>query len=226
MRNTLQPHRGFNPDDNDDAGEDDDDRVNATLDDFEDDEDENEPPVRSPVKGKGKTPIRRQILSDDEEENDENERPASDVYVDSISSARKPRVSVGHRTVPQQETVNDIFSPKANKTARTRVPLTTSPDSDDDGGRGTKGSESTGGRGSSDTYEFVMSPRDTKRVAKNAEDLFTDDGDLDIQENAGRKCSVLIPTPAGVLILMKFCYSCDAQTYAGFSEEAFVPHKP
>ncbi|EIM80825.1 uncharacterized protein STEHIDRAFT_172513 [Stereum hirsutum FP-91666 SS1] len=195
LRNTLQPHRGFNPDDNDDAGEDDDDRVNATLDDFEDDEDENEPPVRSPVKGKGKTPIQRQILSDDEEENDENERPASDVYVDSISSARKPRVSVGHRTVPQQETVNDIFSPKANKTARTRVPLTTSPDSDDDGGRGTKGSESTGGRGSSDTYEFVMSPRETKRVAKNAEDLFMDDGDLDNQENAGRKSATPRRTP-------------------------------
>lgn len=166
--------------DDDDQG-DDKENQNENSDDYEDDEDENEPPVRSPVKSKGKTPVRRQILSDDEDENDDSERPASNVYVDSVSSAKK-KVSVGHRMVSKQENVDDLFSPKANKTSRVRIPLSTSPESEDER-RGGDGSETA--RGSSDTYEFVMLPKEKNRAAKKAEDVFADDA-LDDEENVVR----------------------------------------
>lgn len=169
--------------------DDDKENQNENFDDYEDDEDENEPPVRSPVKGKGKTPIRHQILSDDEDENDENERPASNLYVDSVSSAKK-KVSVGHRMVPKQEHVNDLFSPKVNKTSRVRIPLSTSPESEDDR-RGGDGSETA--RGSSDTYEFVMSPKEKNRAAKKAEDVFADDA-LDDEENVVRSKGSFVTT--------------------------------
>lgn len=174
-RNTLHPRGDTDIDDTDTAADDDNDDEDkenrrATADDYDDDEDENEPPVRSPLKGKGKTPIRRRILSDDEGENDENERPASNVYVDSISSAKK-NVSLGHRSVPRQENVDDLFSPKASKTSRVRIPLQTSPTSDEEA---KAGESSETARGSSDTYEFVASPINDGST-KKAEDLFADD---------------------------------------------------